>query len=233
MVIRAVAQVREDVLSLVNGAWPIQGTLSPPMCVSVGAAAIEIAITWQPMRLSASRPREPVTGRAGSRSRKRLAHEGELGVASAASSALIESTRARNASMRRGTASGARCVWRSRGDHRRCEFGGAGSSQSPGGGPIALRRTCRRHGDARCRASCTASFTGIDDLLLLLDDQDFLEPFRQRRTPSGSSGDGIVIRRRAGRSRRRRLLGDAEIDQRGGRRRQLLPEVAIRSRGLA
>jgi hypothetical protein len=31
----AVAQVGEDVLSLVNGAWPTQVTPSPPICVKV------------------------------------------------------------------------------------------------------------------------------------------------------------------------------------------------------
>ena len=43
--------------SLVNGAWPIHGTPSPPMCVNVLVLrSIQIAITWQPMPAVARLP---------------------------------------------------------------------------------------------------------------------------------------------------------------------------------
>ena len=43
--------------SSVNGAWPIHGTPSPPMCVnSEVARSIQIAITWQPMPAVARLP---------------------------------------------------------------------------------------------------------------------------------------------------------------------------------
>ena len=43
--------------SSVNGAWPIQGTPSPPMCVNVDVErSIQIAMTWQPMPAVARLP---------------------------------------------------------------------------------------------------------------------------------------------------------------------------------
>ena len=43
--------------SSVNGACPIQGTPSPPMCVNVEVErSIQIAITWQPMPAVARLP---------------------------------------------------------------------------------------------------------------------------------------------------------------------------------
>src|SRR5512140_3753774 len=41
----------------VNGAWPIHGAPSPPMCVNVDVRrSIQIAITWQPMPAVARLP---------------------------------------------------------------------------------------------------------------------------------------------------------------------------------
>ena len=44
--------------SSVNGAWPIHGTPSPPMCVNVGrrCRSIQIAMKWQPMPAVARLP---------------------------------------------------------------------------------------------------------------------------------------------------------------------------------
>ena len=92
--------------SLVNGAWPIHGTPSPPMCVNVCVLrSIQIAITWQPMPAVARLPSGTLVDVLCGQPEQNhgVRSSVTLGFASAASFALIQSTRAFSCSDWRGS----------------------------------------------------------------------------------------------------------------------------------
>ena len=123
--------------SSVNGAWPIHVTPSPPMCVNSDVLrSIQIAITWQPMpavaRLPSGRRVDVLCGQPEQKYGWRTSSI--FGFASAASFALIQSTRAWSCSRRRGLSS-RRSIRRAitRAIIAGVSSPAAGSSQSPCG----------------------------------------------------------------------------------------------------
>src|ERR1700674_5807327 len=92
----------------VNGAWPTHGTPSPPMCVKVDVErSIQIAMTWQPMPAVARLPSGTLVDVLCGQPEQKYGTRFNviLGLESAVSLALIQSTRVRSFSIVRGCSS--------------------------------------------------------------------------------------------------------------------------------
>ena len=170
--------------SSVNGAWPIHGTPSPPMCVNVDVPrSIQIAITWQPMPAVARLPSGTLVDVLCGQPEQKYGHarERDLGFASAASFALIKSTRALmlldGARMQVEPRDALRDHAR---DHRRRELASRGQQPvAVRAHPFALFVELADHARAHVVAPVVELLLQLvfDDLALLLDDEDLVEAF--------------------------------------------------------
>ena len=170
--------------SLVNGAWPIHGTPSPPMCVNVSVRrSIQIAITWQPMPAVARLPSGTLVDVLCGQPEQKYGRRSSVirGFASAASFALIQSTRAFSFSDCRGCRPrrSIRCAI------TRAIIAGV-SSRERRQQPVAVRAHpfalfVELADDARPHVVAPVVELLLqlvfDDLPLFLDDQDLFQPF--------------------------------------------------------